>query len=51
MKQIDEITKEVKRMVNKTLVVQDAIELAAALVGIGTAILLRDTQNDCKKLW
>jgi len=40
--QIESITIEVKKTVNKALIVQDAIELAGSLVEIGTAILLKD---------
>lgn len=42
--QMEEITTEVKKTVNKALIVQDVIELAASLAGIGTAILLKDTK-------
>lgn len=40
--QLNDITNEVKKTVNQALIVQDAIELAASLVGIGTAILSKD---------
>ena len=40
--QINDITNEVKKTINQALIVQDAIELAASLVGIGTAILSKD---------
>lgn len=42
LKQLDKITEEVKRSVKKALAVQDAINIAAGLVTLGTAIIAKD---------
>lgn len=41
---MNEITEAVKKTVKKALVVQDVIDMATALVGLGTAIISKDSK-------
>lgn len=45
---LNDITTEVNNAVKKALAVQDAINLAASLVSIGTAIIAKDPQSIIK---
>lgn len=42
LQQMNDITGKVKKTVERTLAVQDAIDIATSLVGIGTAIISQD---------